>query len=87
MRNQKRVREMVSDNLKWKGIELKFTQYDMKLICDKFDLKRNEKYFYKHELTSSLGCSQQLIDFITYLILKNPDIVDELKSELKSKNT
>ncbi len=84
---QKRVREMVSDNLKRKGIELKLTQYDMKLICDKFDLKRNEKYFYKHELTGSWGCSQQLVDFITDLILKNPDIVNELKSELRSNNT
>lgn len=80
---QKRVREMVSDNLKRKGIELKLTQYDMKLICDKFDLKRNEKYFYKHELTGSWGCSQQLVDFITDLILKNPDIVNGLKSELR----
>ena len=50
----------------------------MKLICDKYNLKRNEKYFYKHELTGSWGCSQQLIDFIIDLILKNPDIVDEL---------
>lgn len=81
--NQKRVREMVSDNLKRKGIDVKLTQYDLKLISDKFDLKSNEKYFYQHILTKSWGCSQQLVDFITDLILKNPDIIDEIKSELK----
>lgn len=83
---QKRVREMVSDNLKRKGIDFKLTQYDMQLICNKFDLKSNEKYFYKHELTGSWGCSQQLVDFITDLILKNNNIVNEIKRELKSNN-
>ena len=82
--NQKRVREIVSDNLKRKGIEFKLNQYQLKLICDKFDLKSNEKYFYKHELTNSWGCTQQLVDFITDLILKNPNIIEEIKSELKS---
>ena len=82
--NQKRVREIVTDNLKRKGIELKLTQYQLQLICDKFDLKSNEKYFYKHVLTNSWGCTQQLVDFITELILKNPNIIEEIKSELKS---
>ena len=82
--NQKRVREFVTDNLKRKGIELKLTQYQLQLICDKFDLKSNEKYFYKHVLTNSWGCTQQLVDFITELILKNPNIIEEIKSELKS---
>ena len=82
--NQKRIREIVSDNLKRKGIELKLTQYQLQLICDKFDLKSNEKYFYKHVLTNSWGCTQQLVDFITELILKNPNIIEEIKSELKS---
>ena len=84
--NQKRVREFVTHNLKRKGIELKLTQYQLQLICDKFDLKSNEKYFYKHVLTNSWGCTQQLVDFITDLILKNPDIINELKSELRSNN-
>ena len=82
--NQKRVREFVTDNLKRKGIELKLTQYQLQLICDKFDLKSNEKYFYKHVLTNSWGYTQQLVDFITELILKNPNIIEEIKSELKS---
>lgn len=82
--NQKRVREIVTDNLKRKGIDLKLTQYQLQLICDKFDLKSNEKFFYKHVLTNSWGCTQQLVDFITELILKNPNIIEETKSELKS---
>ena len=79
--NQKRVREIVSDNLKRKGILIKITQYDLQLICEKFDLKSNEKYFYQHALTKSWGCSQQLVDFITELVLKNSQIIEELKQE------
>lgn len=83
--NQKRVREIVVDNLKRKGIEFKLTQYDFKLVCDKFDLKNNEKFFYKHILTNSWGCTQQLVDFITDLIIKNPNIVQEIREEIKTK--
>lgn len=82
--NQKRVRELVIDNLKRKGIEIKFTEYDLRLICDKFDLKNNEKYFYKHVLTNSWGCTQLLVDFITDLFIKEPSILDDIKQELKS---
>lgn len=85
--NQKRVRELVIDNLKRKGIDIKFTQYDLKLICDKFDLKSNEKYFYKHVLTNSWGCTQQLVDFITDLFIKEPSILDDIKQELKSQKS
>ena len=81
--NQKRVREIVSDNLRRKGINKKISQYDLKLICDKFNLKYDEKYFYQHILTKSWGCSQQLVDFLTDLLLKNENIIDELKRELK----
>ena len=65
--NQKRVRELVIDNLKRRGVDIKFTQYDLQLICNKFDLKNNERYFYKHILTNSWGCTQQLVDFITHI--------------------
>ena len=82
---QKRVREMVTDNLRRKGINLKLSQYDLKLICDKYNLKSEEKYFYKHELTGNWGCSQQLIDFITELLIKNPNEIEDIKTELKSK--
>ncbi len=82
---QKRIREIVEDNLKRKGITIKITQYDLGLLCDKFDLKGNEKYYYKHALTNSWGCSQQLVDFLTELFIKNPNIINELKEE-KSEN-
>lgn len=85
--NQKRVRELVMDNLRRKGIEIKFTQYDLQLICSKFDLKNNEKFFYKHVLTNSWGCTQQLVDFITDLISKDPLIIDNIKQEFKSKKS
>lgn len=83
--NQKRVRAVIVENLKRKGINIKLTQYDFQLICDKFDLKQNEKFFYKHELTNSWGCSQQLIDFTTNLIINNPEIISQIRSELKIK--
>ncbi len=81
--NQKRVRELVVDNLKRKGIEIRFTQYDLGLICDKFDLKSNEKYYYRHVLTNSWSCTQQLVDFITDLFIKDPSILGDIKQELK----
>ena len=81
--NQKRVREIVVDNLKRKGKNIKITQYDLKLICEKFNLKKEEKYFYCHELTKSWGCTQQLVDFITDLYLKNENIIEEIKEEIK----
>ena len=46
-------------------------------------MKKEEKYFYYHELTKSWGCTQQLVDFITELYLKNENIIEELKEELK----
>lgn len=81
--NQKRVREIVVDNLKRKGKNIKITQYDLKLICEKFNLKKDEKYFYFHELTKSWGCTQQLVDFITELYIKNENIIEVLREELK----
>ena len=82
---QKRIREIVEDNLKRKGMNIKINQYDLGLLCDKFDLKNNEKYFYKHALTNSWGCSQQLVDFLTELLIKNPNIINELKEEKSEK--
>lgn len=80
---QKRVREIVSDNLKRKGINCVINQYDFRLICDEYDLRSNEKYFYKHILTNNWGCTQQLIDFITELLIREPDIINKIKAELK----
>ena len=58
---QKRVIEIVTENLKRRNIELKINQYELKLIVDKFNLKGNDKYYYLHEMTGRWGCSQQLI--------------------------
>ena len=85
--NQKRIREIVVENLKRKGIMIKFNQYELGLLCDKFDLKNNEKYYYKHTLTNSWGCSQQLVDFLTDLFLKNPNIIEEIKNENNEEDT
>ena len=84
---QKRIREIVIDNLKRKGIDFKFNQYELKLICDKFDLKSNERYFYKHILTNRWGCTQRLVDFLTDLIIKDKNVVEELKEEQKQKKS
>ena len=82
---QKRVIELVTENLKRRNIEIKLNQYDLKLICDKFNLKNDEKYYYHHEITGRWGCSQQLIDFITDLLYKEPDILENIKVEIKEK--
>lgn len=71
--------------MKRRNIELKINQYELKLIVDKFNLKGNDKYYYLHEMTERWGCSQQLIDFITDLLYKEPNILDTIKLELKEK--
>ncbi len=81
---QKRVREIVVDRLKRKNISIKFTQYELNLLCDKYNLKDDEKYYYYHQLTSRWGCSQQLIDFIVNLFTSNPNILDDIKNEFKT---
>lgn len=81
---QKRVREVVIDRLKRQGIEISFTQYDLQLICDKFDLKNNEQYYYHFDMTNRWGCSQQLIDYIVNLLTSSPNILEEIKKELKT---
>ena len=67
------------DNLKRKRIDIKITQYDLSIICNKFNLKNDENYFYKHALKNSWGCHQQLVDFITELIMKKPSIIEKQK--------
>lgn len=81
--NQKRVRELVEENLKRKGISFKLNQYSLQLIVNKFNLKSNEEYFYHYNLTNTWSCSQKLIDFLTNLISNNTNIVNEIKIELK----
>ena len=84
--NQKRVRELVEDRLRRKhNIEFKLNQYDLKLICTKYNLKNNEEYFYYHALTNSWCCSDKLVEFIVNLISQNINIVNEIKQELKEK--
>lgn len=84
--NQKRVRELVEDRLRRKHhIEFKLNQYDLKLICNKYNLKNNEEYFYHHTLTNSWCCSDKLVEFIVNLISQNINTVNEIKQELKEK--
>lgn len=80
---QKRVIELVTENLKRRNINIRLNQYALKLIVDKFNLKSDEKYYYHHEITNRWGCSQFLIDFVTDLLYKQPNILNEIKMELK----
>ena len=70
-------------NLKRKGIEINLHQTNFGLICDKFNLKDDEDYFYFHSLTKRYGCSQKLIDFVTNLLIKEPNIIENIKQENK----
>ena len=38
-------------------------------------------------LTNSWGCTQQLVDFITDLFIKEPSILENIKQELKSQKS
>lgn len=81
--SQKKARELITQNLKRKDIIINLHQTNFGLICDRFDLKNNEDYFYYHSLTKRYGCSQKLIDFVTNLIIKEPNIIEVLKEENK----
>lgn len=81
--SQKNAREIIMKNLNRKNLDINLHQINFNLICMKFGLKDNEDYFYYHTLTKRYVCSQKLIDFVTNIILKNPNLLDEIKSENK----
>ncbi len=79
--SQKGARERIMSNLKRKNININLHQRNFSLICDKYDLKNNEDYFYYHNLSKRYMCSQKLIDFVTGLLIESPDLIDKLKLE------
>lgn len=80
---QKTARETIMNNLSRKSININLHQNNFGLICNKYDLKSNEDYFYYHHLTKRFVCSQKLVDFITNLLTENINIINEIKEELK----
>lgn len=81
--SQKSARELIMNNLKRKDIEINLHQRNFNLICDKYNLKDNEDYFYYHSLSKRYMCSQKLIDFVTSLLLENPQLIEHIKLEIK----
>lgn len=81
--SQKSARELIMNNLKRKDIEIDLHQHNFNLICDKYSLKDNEDYFYYHNLSKRYMCSQKLIDFVTNLLLENPQAIEHIKLEIK----
>ena len=81
--SQKKARESIMNNLKRKNIEINLHQTNFNLICKKFDLKNNEDYFYYHNISQRYMCSQKLIDFVTNLLIENPQLIEKIKLETK----
>lgn len=81
--SQKSARELIMNNLKRKGIEINLHQINFGLICNKYNLKNNEDYFYFHNLSSRYMCSQKLVDFVTNLLLENNNLIEDIKTEIK----
>ena len=81
--SQKKARELIMNNLKRKNIEINLHQTNFSLICNKYNLKDNEDYFYYHNLSKRYMCSQKLIDFVTNLLLENPQLIENIKLEIK----
>lgn len=81
--SQKNARELIMNNLKRKNIEINLHQTNFNLICNKYDLKDNEDYFYYHNLSKRYMCSQKLIDFVTNLLFENPQLIENIKLEIK----
>lgn len=82
--SQKSARELIMNNLKRKKIEINLHQTNFGLICKKYNLKNNEDYFYYHSLSKRYVCSQKLVDFVTKLLLENPNAIEEIKLENKN---
>lgn len=81
--SQKNARELIMNNLRRKDIEINLHQSNFNLICNKYNLKDNEDYFYYHNLSKRYMCSQKLIDFVTNLLLENPQLIEKIKLETK----
>ena len=88
--NYNTVITAVSERLKKKHIELDypkgFNSYVLNLIIDFYDIKREEKYAYKHIIGKQehYTYSQQFIDFVVSEIEKQPSI---FVASLKAKKT
>ena len=81
--SQKNARELIMTNLNRKNIKLNLHQTNFNLICLKYDLKNNQDYFYYHTISKRYMCSQKLIDFVTNLLIKNPNLIENIKLENK----
>lgn len=84
--SQKLARETIMKNLRRKNIEVNLHQTNFNLICDKYNLKNTEDYFYYHNISKRYMCSQKLIDFVTDLLLKEPNLIEKLKLEKQNKS-
>lgn len=88
--NYNTVITAVSERLKKKHIELDypkgFNSYVLNLVIDFYDIKREEKYAYKHIIGKQehYTYSQQFIDFVVSEIEKQPSI---FVASLKAKKT
>ncbi len=82
--SQKNARELIMNNLKRKNIIINLHQTNFGLICNKFNLKTNEDYFYFHNISRRYICSQKLVDFVTNLLIDNNNLIEELKLERKN---
>lgn len=82
--SQKKAREIIMNNLKRKTIEVELHQSNFNLICNKYDLKNNEDYFYYHNLSNRYMCSQKLVDFVTNLLIKDSNLIEKIKLENKN---
>lgn len=81
--SQKKARECIMNNLKRKNIDINLHQTNFGLICNKYDLKNNEDYFYHHNLTNRYMCSQKLIDIVTNMLIENPNLIEDIKLEMQ----
>ncbi len=81
--SQKKARELIMNNLKRREILINLHQKNFDILCKKYNLKENEDYFYHHTIANRYGCSQKLIDFVTNILIENPNLIEEIKSEQK----
>ena len=74
--NQKQIREIVTATLAKNGVNINFTQPKFKDICDYFNLKNNNKYFYRYPNSKIYRCSENLIQLLIDSLLTNQELIE-----------
>jgi Protein of unknown function (DUF3644). len=85
----KKLNQEITNKLQKLGITISFNQYHFHLFCTYYDIKSNEKFCFINTIGEipTYSYSIQTADFIVNEIIKDTNIIENLKIKLKNKLT